>query len=61
MRCFLSTATGWGIVTVIGERVEVEMIEGWLEVERLRVVRGEEARVVTWGARVEGRREGVGI
>jgi hypothetical protein len=55
-RWFFSTATGFGVVTVAGERVEVEMVEGWLEVERVRV--GD--RAVGWGVRAEaGLRVGV--
>jgi uncharacterized protein (DUF608 family) len=39
-RCFLSTASGWGTVTVHNDSIEVDLCAGELNIENLIVVRG---------------------
>jgi hypothetical protein len=42
-RSFFSTASGWGTITLSGDRLEIQLIEGFLTVDHLRL---------TWGDRV---------
>jgi hypothetical protein len=43
--CFFSTANGWGTFALHGDKLEVTMLEGALQIEELHVTRKDQTKI----------------